>query len=372
MYALFNRPPIRNVAAISFPDLPYLRRAYQDVMDDVRNHYHFYPKRVDGDHRLGSLLKHLPRRWDLDDHRYLHFVDSASEGLSRTYQFTSPTHRGRLYENGLTLGKDCVEAVIDHYAGVPKDLNVPGAWRHWEPLKYLYHTRTDLRMPISNNQQQGKGYGVVTLDIPLLALQYRYWLKTQKRGDKEELAQQPDSVFRFLGSFPLPNLVGSYLDIAIFNRLTRIANNLPVHSYPSPHPFYVMDLSQRIDGLLHRVVATNDQRRGDIQIFAGTTPMIVNATLQQVMVLPNMPVNRNNEWALMLARLPYLKYIVEHGIVPQQGDRQMTNEVYEALFDSGVDNLFSGVGSSSAVSMIRDTLVADIQQALKDKGFGWK
>lgn len=371
MYALFNRPPIRNVAAISFPELAYLRRAYQDVIKDVLEHYHFYPKRVDGDHRLGALLTHLPRRWDLDDTRYLHFVDNASEGLSRTYQFTSPTHRGKLHERGLTLGKDCYEAVIDHYNGPPRDIGTVGAWRYWRPLNYLYHTRTDLRLPISNNLQQGKGYGVITIDIPLLALQYRYWLKTQKRGDREEIAQQPESVFRFLGSYALPNMVTSYLDIAIFNRLTRLANGLPLHSFPSPHPFYVMDLSNRIDDLCQKVIKTNDQRRGDVQVFVGNTPMIVQPTLQQVMQLPSMPINRNNEWALLFARLPYLKYITTHGIVEGQGDRRMTNDIYETLFESGVDQLLSGIGSSTSTNEIKGML-ENIRTQLKEKGFGWK
>lgn len=365
MYDLFRQPPKRFRGAFHFPELPYLKRSMQGLIKDVQSYYRRYPKRVDADNRLGNLLIHIPRRWDLDDHRYVRFVEDASQGVSRAMGFTSSSYRGRVHENGIILGKKTDEVVITTLASFDVN-NAKRDWINWAPYQYLYHTRADVTLPVLNNTTPGKGHGVATLNIPMLALQYRYWLKRQHdiHGDEKE------SVYRFIGGIVLPNVLTSYIDIAIFNRWSRQSRGIGTPKYPMAHPFYLTDFSQRIDALGAKVLETQAHRGGDIEQAVYTTPMIVHERLWDVMALPKDPVSRANEWAFQLARLPYVSYVVRTTALEHQGDRRYLNELYTSLVDASNDSIFSGVGSSSIVRKYRES-IRQLIVLLEERGHGW-
>jgi hypothetical protein len=349
--------------------MAYLRRSFVDIIDDVKHHYRRYPKRVDSDNLLGNLLVHIPRRWDLDDRQYIRFVDDTSQGVLRAFGLTSSINRGKVHESGVTLGKDTTEVVIatEHYDNY-SDWPIP--WREWASYRYLYHTRYDLSLPVLNNHTPGKGYGVATLDIPMLALQYRYWLKEQFSVSKSANTEQKESVYRFIGSYVLPNALDSYTDIAFFNRLSRIASGIDMKRHPSSHPFYVTDFSQRVDRLCEKIIDTRERRGGDVEQIVYTTPMIIKESLREVLQLPNEPITRHNEWALQLARLPYIKYIVEETLATEGGDRRFTNDIYTSLVEASQDRIFSGVGSQSLIGKYREQL-HEMITLFDQKGLGW-
>ncbi|MFO5890539.1 hypothetical protein ACLBSJ_32485, partial [Klebsiella pneumoniae] len=63
-----------------------------------------------------------------------------------------------------------------------------------------------------NNTTQGRGYGVTLVNIPMLLVMYRYWYRWQVEKNPDEV----EDTYRFIGSFVLPNMVDSYLDISFF------------------------------------------------------------------------------------------------------------------------------------------------------------
>lgn len=368
MYSLFRRSNApRNIGMIRPPEHDYLKRVFKDALSDIMEHYHRYPKRVESEHLFCRILTLLPRRWDLDDRRYLKYIDDASEPISRNFNFVSPTYKGRVYESGVTMGKMTDEIIIDHHEGVPHDIDVLGKWRYWQPYRFLTHTRYDLMMPIPSNKDSIRGSAVGVIDIPLMALQYRRWLTHQK----ENITDQKEAVFRFVGGYVLPNTAPSYLDIAIFNRLTRIANNLPLNKHPSPHPFYLTDHSSRVDNYCKKIIENNDKRRNDIETFMATTPMVIEESLYTLMQrLPRQPVTHNNEWAIVAARLPYLRYMVDHGVLPREGDRARLNDLYETIMESFTDRIFMSTASSKVINGFKEQLMY-LKETLEEKGHGW-
>lgn len=208
MYDLFKRPATRFTGAMTYPQLAYLNRHFQTQVRDVKKFYYLHPKFVDAKNALGNLLIHIPIRTDLDDQRYSRYVEDMSSGVSRAFGFTSPVYRGKVHESGVVLGPRTNEVVIT----ISTQVDVTNFDREWykaSAVRCLYHTRTDLGLPVLNNTTPGAGWGVTTVDIPMLALQYRYWLKYQV-----DHMEQKESVYRFIGGFVLPNMIDSYLDIA--------------------------------------------------------------------------------------------------------------------------------------------------------------
>lgn len=364
MHELFRTPSRRFVGEHLFPEMPYLRRSFADLIDDIKAYYYRFPKRVDADNILGNLLVHIPVRMDMDDRRYLRFVEDVAQGVSRAFGITSSTYKGKVHERGVTLGEKTNEVLISHH-GDTDISNAKATWRTWSPLTYLYHTRIDLGLPVLNNKSPGKGHGVSVIDIPLMALQYRYWLKHQA-----SITDQKESVYRFIGGFVLPNTLESYTDIAFFNRLARLSLKLPTQRFPTPHPFYVTDYSARVDALCEKIIATQEHRSGDIEQVVYTTPVLVQRRLWDTMQLPKGPVTRANDWALQIARLPYIKYIVETSVHSDRGDRTYLNQLYLSLIEANQDNIFTGVGSPDVVKHYR-MQIRDLIALMENKRQGW-
>lgn len=367
MYALFRTPTSSpRVGSVVPPEHPYLQRTFQSLLTDVMAYYHHAPKRVASEHLFCRLLTILPMKWEMDDRQYLRYLDNTASTWTRRFDFVSPMYKGKVHESGVTLGKQSDEVIIEHHTGIPDDLEKVGAWRDWQPFRYLSHTRYDLQLPVLNNQMDVKGNGVALLDVPLLALQFRRWQLSQKKT-----FEQREAVFRFVGGYVLPNALPSYLDIAVFNRLTRMANGQPLRNYPAPHPFYVTDLSQRVDGFCQRLLTDNPRRATDPKTFMTTTPLITESSLMTLCQrLPLMPITHNNEWALIMARLPYLRYVVDHGVVTHKTDRTHINVIYETLIDARNDRIFTGVGSQRIIQSLKYQL-DQLIETLSKKGHGW-
>lgn len=363
MYSLDLTDPRRRIGVSSFGQVPYLRRVYATQIQEVMQFYHRYPKRVDSPHLLGTLLNNIPVRWDLDDYRYVNYVEDAASGVSRNLGLTSPSYRGRLHESGITLGPKTEEVLLS--VDAPFELKgFHHDWPHRAPLNYLYHSRTDLDLPVPNNTAPGRGWGVATLNIPMLMLQYRYWLRQQVG------LEQPESLFRFLGGYVLPNAVASYLDIAFFNRLARQALGITNKNFPSQHPFYLTDHSKRVQDLHQFLLEQQIPKGQDIEQIFYTLPALVKPRLSEITALPKEPITRNNRWALQLARLPYVKFLVDVSVRHGQGDRSHLNTVYTSLVAALSDNSFNSVGSGRAVQQYNQ-LLQSLKSQLEALGHGW-
>ena len=343
MHELFTGSPARKGGTSSFPELAYLRRVYEQVFEEVRQYYRVNPKRVGADNFLGKLLKMLPLRWDLNDEDYFHYIDDYSAGVTRAFGIVSPVHSGRVHEKGVTLGDKSNEIVVLNNGTYQSEL-MGSQWVKLPTYEYLYHTRTDIRAPIMNNTTPGPGYGVGALNLPLMALQYRKWLKLRGEGEG-----QTESVFRFVGGVVLPNAVESFFDIAVFNHLNRKYMGSGIPKLVSPHPFYVVDVERRVDQLCDNIIKDLPRRNDDIERLMWSIPMVVNPKLWDVMELPDEPVTRNNEWALAIARYPYVRFAVEAAVRTTSGDRSYLNEIHESVYGLLRDRVFSGKGSMEFV-----------------------
>lgn len=356
MYSLFRNVPARMAGAYNFGELVYIRRTYADLISSVEQYYHRAPKFVEADNLFGQLLTHIPPRWDLDDFSYVRFVEDVAVPLVRAFGFTSGNYKGKVHEAGVTLGPSTQEVVLATFEAFDIN-NIKRRWRDLQPLRYLYHTRVDVNLPVLNNTTPGRGYGVSVINVSMLALQRRYWLRNQmERADGLR-----DSVYRFIGGFVLPNAVSSYLDIAFFNRISRQANDIPTPSFPMPHPFYITDMTQRLERVGKEINAQNASRASDLERLAWATPMIVKDNLFNVMALPKQPITRANEWALCIARLPYVKYLVRECLKATGTDRSQMNEVLVTLMEAKRDSLFGGMGSNDMVKRYK----AEVDQVIQ-------
>lgn len=359
MYDLFKGTPSRKVSAYVFPELIYVRRIYAGLIDDVKSYYRRYPKYVDPKNVLGNILLHMHIRLDMDDRVFAAYIEDSSDSLIKAFGMVSSISRGKSFTKGMTLGENTSEVILAHSEAFDTtDLRVH--WRELTPFKYLYHSRTDLNLPIMNNRTPGKGYGVATLNVPMLAVQYRYWL----RHNLDKDVPQKEAVYRFIGGFVLPNAINSFLDVAFFNRLARQAQGIGSPTYPVPHPFYLTDLTPRVERLIATANAASVHRSKDIEQLAWATPMLAQDNLFNIAGIPKDPVTRQNEWAIVLARLPYVKYLISQVLKAHGTDRNHLNKVKIALMEAKWDNTVKTIGDPE-LARIYQTQVDQVHELLK-------
>lgn len=360
MYMLFRDAPNRRLGQALDPGFVYVRRTYKTLINDVKSYYRKAPKYVESTNLFALLIQQFVINMNIDDSAWVRQIEEQSKGAARNLGLVSPINKGKIFTKGITLGPHSEEVAIASYEKFQRE-GLGKVWRELKPVRYLYHTRTDTSLPIMNNTTPGRAYGVITVNVPMLMVQYRYWLRWQKNLGIEQF----ENVYRFVGSVVLPNMIESFLDIAFFNRLDRASQNISNPTFPVQHPFYLTDMNPRVDKLTEKVNFESFLKGIEVEGLAWITPMIVQENLFQVMAIPREPVTYQNEWAYALARVPYVRYLCRMVMRNHGYDRSQINEIMIDLIEATRDQIFSGMGSSEFAKSFRkqvDQLIKDIKK----------
>lgn len=303
------------------PEYNYIKRSLLKEVDVVKRYYRLNAKPFPNQHPLIRLIEMLPLAWNADDYQYSNIIEDAASGLSRTLGFTSDRFKGSIFTKGFLLGSDTKEAVLSVY-NEDFFLDANQNWYKLTPINYVYHTRSDVTIPLLNNKTKGSGYGLLTINIPMLMVKYRYWYQWQK--------SKSDSIpsgAAFVTSFVIPDILDSYMDIAIFNRLDQQLADLPLRKYSSSHPFYLTDFTDKIDDYNRSVLRHYKSRRVDGQAVLTGFPMFFHANLGTLLESPEGLINRNNDWFYIVQRLPFYRFLLrlqEKGYI---NDTNFTNRL---------------------------------------------
>lgn len=341
MYTLFRDDPIGSKGVVLDPNRPYLQRQFKQQLRDVTNYYRRHPKVVDSRNLFALIISHFVLEFRSDDAAWAKKVEDQARGLIRTLGITDAINRGKIFDKGVTLGPQCEEVVMSSIERFDTT-GIRSRWRDLQPVRYLYHSRSDINLPIMNNKTPGRGYGVLMINIPMLMVQYRHWVySTYGPVDGDSV-----NFYKFIGGYVLVNSLESYLEIAYFNRLSRQAYNLPTTKYPLPHPFYIPDYTRNVDAIAKRTIEQRVMFTGMVTELAHSTPMLLKDNLWQIVQLPRGPVTLQNEWALALARVPFIKYLVDSVKQAPGYDRTQTNEILHDLREAMHSQSLRMAGSS--------------------------
>lgn len=360
MYSLFRDRPTRLLGQTLDPNLRYVRSQYQTLINDVKQYYRRNPKYVDSRNMIALIIQQFVINTNVDDPTWINQTERWSRGFLKDFGITTAINKGRIHTKGITLGPQSEECVIASYdkfdtAGLGK------RWRELTPVKYLYHTRTDCTLPIMNNTTPGRAYGVIQINIPMLMVQYRYWRRWQ-----ESLGViQFENAYRFVGSFVLPNMIESFLDIAFFNRLDRQSQGIKTPSFPVSHPFYLTDLTPRLERLQEFINFEASIKGIEVEGLSFITPMLVKSNLFEVLELPREPVTYQNQWVITLARLPIVRYLVRMVLRNHGYDASQLNAIMIDLVEGLNDQIFNTMGQTEFVKAFKrqvQELIVDIKE----------
>lgn len=308
MYALFNRSELNASGGVKFFQMLRLRQQLQRSLDKVTNYYRSYPHAVDGRHFLIRLLYSLHVPTSLDIEVYSDKVGDIALEAAMAVKMTSPYSRGVVYQPGVFYGKNVSEILIATIDDYDTSL-LETSWRELQSIRVLSHPKSDLWMHLPNgryNTDEG-GFAVITVNIPMLASQYLQWRREQQALNLES----PRSIAQFLLEIPIPNMLPTHLDNAIVNRLINRYFDLPNANIRNPHSFQIPDFSQEIDGVLDRYLERLHGRQWRFDTIVDTLPLAVAESYHDVIALPEMAYTKQVEWAVTIARLPLVAWLVQ-------------------------------------------------------------
>lgn len=272
------------------------------VMRYTRTEVHAVPSQ----HILVRMLNDLNVDTTLDLFEYHRLVSLRADRIARSHGLTMHAHRGQVSASRF-YGQGVSELLL--YVDEDVDLlTVEKDWKKLTPLKVHGHpfNGCDLR-PLDGKAYTGNGLAVLSIDILVLAIQYKCWLDVQRKAGVDFLGTPQQFVY----AYPLANALVSHHEWAIVNRLSAIYLGTSLQrGFNNPWPFYLRNMTTELDNYLFNRISFFRTRSMRFEAMLKNVHLPVTRSLWELVSFPDMPLSRQNEWAWVMSRLPVLMFLI--------------------------------------------------------------
>lgn len=307
MYQLFKVGPLPNRGEQILPDFRRIRAGLRQNIAEVISYRRRNPHGLVGrPHFLVKLLQSINVSLSLDADIYADKVTDVALPIAASLKMTSPLYQGKAFSPGVFYGDHVTEVLwanIDDF-----DLSTP--WQEWEPIRVLYHPKNDLacQVPDGLHDSQEAGMAVISINIPQLATQYKLYRDEEKRMGRE----QQRSIQQFLMEIPLPNMLHSHVDIAVMNRLICRYFDVAMADIKPHHSFYQTDWTRDVDQVLDKTLTYWSGKDFTFDALLSQIPTVSGKDMHELIALPGMASNRQVQWAVVIARLALVVFLVQY------------------------------------------------------------
>jgi len=310
MIDLFSELPGIDRGIIRVPQFSFVKENLVQNIDRVVDYYHKQPLNVRNEHILVRLITSLNVSFRRDFENYLDVTSDNAMHVARVMGFTSSTFFGRVFTKGYFYG-DGVPEILIMDDSIPADLTEDSDWRTLQAVRVLRHPFTDFSLDLPDGTYNGSnegGLAVIVINAPLLMAMYRGWERDEHYNAQGVPVR---TVHQFVRMFVLTNMIYSHVDIALFNRINALYRGEPVAPFRTVHPISVFDQHSRMDDVLEDYLNLVRRRHETFDQLLLHMPVLCNNTMLEAMILPKVLQLRQVKWALILARLPLIRFLVK-------------------------------------------------------------
>lgn len=320
MYQLFRTGPLPHRGEASLPDFRRIRAGLQQNIARVKEFRRQNPHGLNGrPHVLVKLLQNLNVPITLDPVIYNDKVMDIALNVATALKMTTAVGYGQGFSPGVFYGPNVTEVIwanIDDWDMT----DLAKRWKELEPVRVLYHPKSDLAcdVPDGTLSSQEAGMAVISVNVPMLATQYRMWREEERRLGREV----PRSVQQFLMELPLPNMLNSHADVALLNRLIGLHFGTPFQRVRGRHSFHLTDWTAEVDQNLRKVLLYWRGQNFTFDQMVAQMPTITDRPMHEVLALPELPNLRQTQWAVVIARLAITVFLVRFSVDNQNQANQ--------------------------------------------------
>lgn len=333
MYELFKTTTPKNDRGFyKPPTFDNINRYVQKQYTELKRFYRAFPPVTPTDRVLGKLLIDIrvPVRGDWYD-IYDRVTDDTAR-LASLNGMVSPLSNGQITRKGEFLPKGSREIIVA--IQFPIDLSdLKNTWQDLQPVRWLHHNSTDINMPLLGSYKAryladngDLPYGVIAIDVGMLAVKYHCW--RHYYVSQMQLQAKPNKG-QFIGAYVLPDMIPSFHDIALFNRVVNITNRKPNPVVGKTHSFTIYKLDEQIDKILKQSLEYIKRKRlMEWNEILGYIPSFFSPDLFKGLAISSVPSTIQLDWALEMSRLPMIGWLLymmrEENMYP---DKSFINEV---------------------------------------------
>lgn len=314
MYQYFIQDAPYTAGIPAYPRFDYVKTLYVTELERVNTFIRNSNIFVQNTHILVRLMGTLDALYCADIKQYMFKVYDQLAGLERMFGFSSATnnnitaHSGILYCKGVFDVFLSVTDFFDYYNAKPDDL---------DPLYAISHPFSMLNCFIPDGKVRTRdmslnAISVTVIDIGKVAYIYHHWRNKQTDG-KIDLTK---SITQFVYKKFLAKMIPSVLDICYYNRLVNYFFGAPNDVFYPSYPIAVNDFSDRVDEAIKYYVEELGKTTVIYDKFLSCLPAITKPNLAKVFTLPDININRNNGWTILMSRIDI--YLMVLGLASNQ------------------------------------------------------
>lgn len=344
MLGLFTSRDYTHQGEVQHPNFDYVRRTYLRELANVVDFYHNRIYATKSDHFLVKLLYLIDVPLSYPTERFLDVTAIRAPFISRAMRMTSEINAGSVFE-GEFFGPGTKELIIsndDYFDPVLTERE----WKRICAVTVISHPKSDLGLLLANGKKAstGDGLAVISVNIPLLALQFKCFLQEQKIFVRANQDVNSLNFSHFVYMYVLPNMLYSQFDLTLLNRAMNLYYGLEMGIGLVRHPFMVTNYARKVDEslafALERSLSTRDRFEKSINLF----PTVVNQDMLEALVLPEIAPTRQVYWALTLSRLRVVKFFLDLNQENGSGaNRNWINQFQRTLIRLRHENIYPSV-----------------------------
>lgn len=295
MFVSFLGDDKPNRGGMVVPALFTIQRSFMTNLTNLTKYYREHEFYLPNNHLIKELILNLGVSGESPLLEYVDSVRDRIKTLSTMYKLSSSYNTGKILENSQFLNDRVQEIVILH--GEDFDIEACAAkWRELEPVKFIDHPHTDISFAIPDGTYKSDemGVAVISINLPLLALQYRLWTQ-------EELTKKvPRKVSSFIVGHVLNNAIRSHVDIAVSNRLFNMISKTPNNNRRKWRATSVAmpDYTSSIDNVLAAYTTIIERRQPTFYDILHNIPTLTTAYFTYRAQLPKIIVTNSVAWAM--------------------------------------------------------------------------
>lgn len=361
---IFTRVPDIHVGVLKPPNWSFIKDGLKTNINIVENYYKDVCRPVKSNHFLVRLLQSItvPNSLPLD--RYYSNVDAIALNLSMVFKMTSSIYKGNVHR-GIFYGSSSAEILIANDESF-NIFNADSNWKNMSAVRVLLHPKTDLGYIVPNgfDSSSEAGLSVILINIPMLAIQYRAFLNSQRHiADKK-------SIMQFIGGYVLPNMLKSQTEISIFNRVYNKAFDIKLNdNVKIKHPFFLQDYRPYLDKALDNCLDYISKSSKSYRTVFQSIPSVYNENIYYSLLVPDIAPTRQIDWALVASRLKMIQFLirVSQNDLINRNQMQMT----QILRSFRINNIYSIFKENLPIDVFYevDEYVNNLLTAIKAKSF---
>lgn len=282
----------------------YINTTVNKDLQRFVDYYQSQPRFVNNAHLLVRLIMGLAVNFERPIDEIVRRTNDVMYQSCNPLGITTATNYGRVFTPGQFYNRTNEEIIFVH--GTEFDVDMCYAnWRTLQPVKVMAHPFTDMQMQRCGGRyiSSETGLVVISINLPMLALQYKAWL------DERERTGSHLRIHHFISMFVITNMVYSHTDLAYINRFKARYMKEPVQPYRRMHPFYITDVSQMLDAAIAQNIQSINKQSLSWDDIAWNFTLFGTYSLASFMRPPDVVPTRQILWAVTVGYLPLWDFL---------------------------------------------------------------